>query len=202
MTKAATFLLLSLVSVFSFGHNIVVGKALPSLVIESKGQMIFEFNIDRQKMVFDAESDIRYRKWSTGDLTGKIRCIYHLAARTGTADINQPFIDALIKANLPEYLPDSPFKTTTILNTDDALWGTAGFAGSQLEDSQRKVPHAYYVNDTEGLARKAWGLEEGSSAVIILDRKGKVLFVKDGNMTDLEIAKTVELIQVQLETLK
>ena len=187
-----------LLSAATIAHELKAGQSLPPVLVEAKGQMEFEYLVADNRMVFQDGSDIRYRPWSTSELTGRIRCIYHLAARHGVADINQPFIDALIAARLPEHLPDSPFKTTTILDTDDALWGTAGLAASELEDSQRKTPHAYYVNDTQGLVRTAWGLQEKTSTVIILDEQGKILYVREGEMTQAEIDTTVAMIVQEL----
>jgi YtfJ family uncharacterized protein len=123
--KMKKLFLLALMVVFiagtTYANGVKVGEKLPLINIEQKGFMVPEYDIKDGKMVFKAGTDIKYRKWSSSELTGRIGMVYHLAARIGSDEINKPFIDALIAANLPEYLPDSPYKTTTILNTDDAF---------------------------------------------------------------------------------
>ncbi len=189
---------LVLFSTAAYSGEIKVGEPLPPVVVEKRGQMVFDYEIEDGKMVFKENSEIEYRKWSSAELTGRVRTVYHLAARTGTDDINKAYIDALVAADMPEYLPDSPYKTTTILNTDDAMWGTAGIGSGRLEKSQKEFPYAFYVNDEEGLVREAWGLNKKSSAVIILDKNGKVLFFKDGEMTGEEIKTAVSIIKSRL----
>ena len=106
--------------------------------------------------------------------------------------------DALIAAKLPEYAPDGAYKTTTVLNLDDALWGTMGLGRSRLEESQRNVPHAFHVLDEKGVARAAWDLKPKSSAVIVLDRDGTVLFFKEGKLNAEEISRALGIIKEKL----
>ncbi len=182
----------------ALAQGIVVGEKLPSLTIEDQGQMVFDYEVLDGVMIYKKGSKITHKTFSSDALTGKIRSIYHLAARGGTEDINQPYIDALAAAKLPQYLPDSPYKTTTILNTDDALWGTGSVAVGMFEGSQKKLAYDYYVVDSKGLALKKWGLQPKNSAVILLDRDGTVLYFKEGKLSDDEIASMVALISKHL----
>jgi uncharacterized protein len=185
-------------SATAWAGDVILGKTLPLVTIEKKGLMVPAYEIKNGRMVFKEGSEITYRKWSSSELTGKIRTVYHLAARNGIDEINQPYIDALIEANLPETLPDSSYKTLTILNTSDAFWGTAGIASGRFENSQKKFPYAYYVNDEEGIVQKAWGLKEHESAVIILDTEGRVIYFKEGKMSPEDIQNAVSLIKKKL----
>ena len=182
----------------AFAEGIVVGERLPSLTIENKGQMVVESVVVDDIMVLKDGTGISYETFNSDDLTGKIRTVYYMAARAGIEDINQPFIDGLIAAKLPEFTPDGSYKTTTILNTDDAMWGTSGIAIGRLEDSQRETAYAFFVIDAEGLGLKKWGLKAKGTAIIVLDRDGKVLYFKDGKMSADEIASTVALIEKHL----
>ena len=58
------------------------------------------------------------------------------------------------------------------------------------------------MNDSEGIARQAWGLRKKSSTVIILDAEGKVIFFKDGKLSQREIEKAVALIEKELAKIK
>ncbi|MDY0131535.1 MAG: YtfJ family protein [Desulforegulaceae bacterium] len=167
--------------------EIKVGTRLPQVKIEDKGIFTFDYEIQNKKMTIKKNSQINYRPWSLAELEGKVSTIYHLAARTGIDEINKDYIDALIEADFPANLPDSPYKTTTILNMDDALWGTSKIAVSRFHKSQVEFPYAYYVVDGKGKALEKWGLKTKESAVIIIDKKGEVLFFKEGKLTPEEI---------------
>jgi hypothetical protein len=182
----------------AFAGSIVVGEKMPHVVIEDKGEMIIDYTIVDGTMTYKSGSEIAYKMFNSNELQGKIRTIYHLAARSGIDAINQPFIDALIAAKLPETLPDSPYKTLTILNTDDALWGTASIANGQLADSQKETAYANYVVDKKGLAANAWGLQKKSSAIIVVGSDNQVLYFRDGKMSADEIATAVALIKSAL----
>ena len=179
----------------ALADGIVVGQKLPPLTIEDEGQMVFDYEMVDGAMTFKKGSKIKHKTFNSGELNGTVRSIYHLAARSGVDGINQPYIDALTAANLPQYAPDSPYKTITILNTDDALWGSSGVAIGMFEGSQKKLAHDYYVVDKKGRALEAWGLEPKTSAVMVLDRDGTVLFFKEGKLSDDDISSAVALIQ-------
>ena len=52
--------------------------------------------------------------------------------------------------------------------------------------------------DKEGAIRNAWGLAPESSAVIILNRAGKVVFFKDGQLNQVEVNQAIQLIKQNL----
>ena len=174
-----------------------VGHKLPDVEIQDQGLLVPRTKVVEGRMVLDGKA-IAYRPWSTKEGAGRVRTIYHLAARMGIDDLNQPYIDALIAAKLPEYSPDGAYKTITVLNLADALWGTAGLGRSRLEGSQRNFPHAIHVLDGKGVAREAWGLHPKSAAVIVLDRDGTVLFFKEGKLEPDEVRRAVGIIQERL----
>jgi YtfJ family uncharacterized protein len=178
--------------------EIKTGEKIPEVTIEDKGIFTFDYEIKDGKMALKKDTEITYKPWTTKDLEGKVSTIYHLAARTGIDDINKDYIDALIEADFPAHLPDSPYKTTTILNMDDALWGTSKIASSRFHGSQEEFPYAYYVTDEKGKALETWGLKKKESAVIIVDKEGKVLFFKEGKLSPEEIKLAVSKIREAL----
>jgi YtfJ family uncharacterized protein len=177
---------------------VVEGMKLPAVEVADKGVMEPSTRIEGRQMVLDAE-DIIYRPWKLSDSDGRVRTIYHLAARPGLEDVNKAAVGVLRAARLPELLPDAPYKTITIVNFDDALWGTRSVALARMEKKQRNYPHAIFVADEKGHARKAWALKHGQTAVIILDRKGTILFFKEGRLSPEEIHRAVGLIQKELK---
>jgi len=176
---------------------VAVGRKLPDVAIADKGILVPSVKLERGRMVLDGK-DIGFRPWKSSETRGRVRTIYHLAGRIGIDGVNKAFIEALIAAKLPEQLPDSPYKTVTILNLSDTLWGTHGIAMGQFEDSQRYFPYALHVADEQGVAREAWDLEPKQSAVIILDKDGTVLFFKEGRLTPAEIRTALGLIKGKL----
>ena len=48
--------------------------------------------------------------------------------------------------------------------------------------------------DDSSKVRQAWGLQEESSAIIVLDKEGKVRFVKDGALTQADVSQVMALI--------
>jgi len=155
---------------------------LPKLTISDKGQLIFEGN------------RFHYQPWSSDSLTGKVFVIQAMAGRTSSQQMNAPLIEAIKQAELP---PDA-FQVVTIINTNDALIGTAGFVRSSIESNKRQHPEASFVVDRCGNMLTAWGLSKRSSAIILLDNAGMIRFAKDGALTPEEVQHTMQMIEEQL----
>lgn len=51
------------------------------------------------------------------------------------------------------------------------------------------------VLDEDGKVAGAWDLQEESSAIIVQDKQGKVLFVKEGALNQSEIEQVLSLIK-------
>lgn len=174
-----------------------VGRKLPDLAISEGGLLTPRTKVVDGRMVLDGK-EVGRRPWRLSESTGRVRTVYHLAARMGVDDLNKAYIDALIAAKLPETAPDGAYKTLTILDLSDALWGTVGLGERRLSDSQRDFPYALHVLDPKGVARAAWGLAPKTSTVIVLDRDDTVLFAKEGKLSPDEVRQAVALIQKAL----
>jgi hypothetical protein len=162
--------------------TITVGARLTPLTIENRGALILE------------DGHIRYQAWNSNSLTGKVHMIQHLAARLSTRKINQPFTDRITAAQFPR----DKYLTTTILNVDDALWGSTAFVYGELEDSKKQYSYTSIIADSRGKAQKVWQLQKKNSSIILLDKNGQVLFFKEGALTAQEIESTLELIKTHL----
>jgi hypothetical protein len=173
------------------------GQKLPEVTLQEGGLLVPRTKVVEGRMRLESK-DLTRRPWESKELAGRVWTVYHLAARLGIDNLNKPFIDALIAAKLPEYTPDGGYKTLTILNLADAMWGTTGLGRSRMEDSQRDFPHAFHALDEKGVARAAWGLQPKSSAVIIVDKDGTILFAKEGKLSPEEITHAVGLIKARV----
>ncbi|MBD2811351.1 YtfJ family protein [Xenorhabdus sp. Vera] len=175
--------ILSLMPIFAFAHNITPEQQVPAVSVTDKGELLFN------------DGKFSYQNWDSTELPGKVRTIQHIAGRSSAKEMNDPLIQALKNAGLPK----DKYQTTSIVNTDDAIFGTSVFVRNNLEDSKKQFPWSQFIVDSNGLAKKAWGLEPKSSAIIVLDKNGNVKFVKDGKLSNQEITHVISLIEEELK---
>lgn len=175
-------ILLALLPSLCLAHNLKETQFLPSVSIADRGELQLH------------GKDFAYQNWSSSQLSGKIRLIQHIAGRSSAKALNAPLIEAIKAAHFPH----DKYQTTTIINLDDALFGTGSFVVSSVEKSKQEFPWSSFVLDADGLVQQKWGLATESSAVILLNPQSQILFVKDGQLTDAEIAEVLALIRHQL----
>ena len=101
-----------------------------------------------------------------------------------------------MQTGLPQ---DNAFLSTTILNLDEAMWGTSGMVLSKLQSSKAEFPLATMVADEKGVGLSEWQLEEGNSAVIVTDATGVVRYFKQGEMSEAEIDSALVLIRQYID---
>ena len=92
------------------------------------------------------EKEISYQPWQSKVLTGKVFLIQHIAGRSSAKELNAPMIEAIKAAKLPH----DKYQTVTIINSNDAIWGTSGFVKSSAEDSKKEFPWSAMVLDARG----------------------------------------------------
>ena len=158
--------------------DIAPGNRLPDLVIAEKGELVIN------------DGEVGYKPWSYPQQPGKVHVMQYMAATRGASNINMPFTDKM-KTDLPQ----GEFLSTTILNLDEAMWGTAGLVVSELKSNKLEFPKAVLVADEDGEGLSKWKLESENSAVIVTDPQGVVRYFKQGAMSDAEIESTLALIR-------
>ncbi len=163
--------------------TISVGQPLPPLQIQNHGELLLEGD------------EVSYRPWQSEQTRGRITLVQHLAARLSVKDLYKPLNDAL-EAAAPS--PDK-FIVTAIVNLDDALWGTSGMAFSEMKDNKRKHPTASIIADKDGAGLAAWKLQEKGGALILLDAEGRVIYFKQGALTEAETEQLVTEIVSRVE---
>ncbi|WP_312239905.1 YtfJ family protein [Pantoea sp.] len=163
---------------FASAHHFVIGQRVSPVGISDKGELVLHQN----------ETD--YIDWNSARLPGKVRVLLHIAGRLSAKEMNEPVTEAIAAARLsPER-----YQTTIIVNTDDAIPGSALFVRSSLESSKKASPQSEFIIDSEGEAKRAWALKDGSSAVVVLDNASKVRFAKEGALTPAEIEQVITLL--------
>ncbi len=159
--------------------QISVDQALPKVSIEKDGELMLK------------DSKVQYQSWNSDQLTGKVYLIQHMAGRSSAKEINDPLIERIKMAGFDR----EKYSTVTVVNTDDAIWGTSGFVSSKLEGNKEKYPWSIMVLDKEGVARDIWQLEKKSSAIIVLDQNQQVRWFKDGKLSEQEQRQVMQLLE-------
>lgn len=161
-------------------HNFVDGQPVKPIVITDRGELLL-----------DTHDAFSYRNWSSGELAGKVRIVQYIAGRKSAKKKNAMLIKAVKAANFPQ----DRFQPTTIVNTDDVIFGTGLFVLSKIEKNKRRYPWAQFIIDSSGLGRKTWQLNEMSSTILVLDKEGRVLWAKDGDLTPKEVHQVIAMVQ-------
>ncbi|OOF60737.1 YtfJ family protein [Rodentibacter sp. Ppn85] len=169
---------LLMLSRLAFAHNLQLEQSLPAVKVTEYGEILL------------LGKETKFQTWMSSSLAGKVRVVHHLAGRTAAKEKNQSMIDAIRAA----HFSPANYQTTTIINADDAIVGTGMFVKSSAEKGKIENPHSQVVLDDKSAVKNAWHLNAKESAIIVLDKKGKVKFVKEGKLSNADIQTVISLI--------
>jgi conserved hypothetical protein YtfJ-family, TIGR01626 len=167
-----------LMPLMASAHNLQDGQRVPAVGVADRGELILDNN------------EFSYKNWNSSQLPGKVRVVQHIAGRTSAKEKNATLIEAIKAAKFPH----DKYQTTTIVNTDDAIPGSGMFVRSSLESNKKLYPWSQFIVDSNGTVRSAWQLEEESSAIVVLDKEGRVEWAKDGALTQQEVQQVIALL--------
>ncbi|WPC73799.1 YtfJ family protein [Vibrio porteresiae] len=176
-------LLLAALPLFASAHTLSIGKPLPPVQVNQLGEIVLK------------QTNASFQTWSTEEMKGKVHIIQAIAGRSGAKAMNQPLMKAITRA---EFDPNQ-YQTTTIINQDDAIWGTGSFVKSSAISGKEEFPWSSVVLDEQGKVAHQWQLKPESSAIIVQDKQGNVLFVKEGALSEHEIEVVIHLVSTHLE---
>lgn len=159
-------------------HSFIEGQRVPAVGITDKGELVWQ------------QDEFSYQNWNSAKLPGRVRVIQHIAGRSASKEKNAALIEAIKAAKFPH----DRYQTTTVVNTDDAIPGTGMFVRSSIESNKKHYPWSQFIVDSDGVAKRAWQLQDKGSAIVVLDKQGKVRFAKDGALTSEEIRQVVKLV--------
>lgn len=111
-------LIIALLAPGAVAHNFVTGKTVTPVYIREGGELLL-----------NSDDEIHYQKWNSTQLAGKVRIIQYIAGRKSAKKKNSLLIKAVEAANFPQ----DRFQPTTIVNTDDAIFGTGYFVVGKIE---------------------------------------------------------------------
>lgn len=181
-TLIALAIAIATAPMFANAHNLTVGDSVPNVEIASHGEILVQNN------------DTVYQAWNSDAMLGKVRVIQAIAGRSNSKEMNAPLMAAITAAQFPA----DDYQTTTIINQDDAIWGTGSFVKSSAQNSKTDFPWSSMVLDENGVVADSWDLKSESSAIIVQDKQGKIMFVKEGVLTPEEIQQVLKLIAQNL----
>ncbi|MDG6882212.1 Predicted transcriptional regulator [Phocoenobacter uteri] len=174
------FALFAVISPLAMAHNIQLNHTLPTVAVVDDGELI-------------AHNDkIVYQKWASNALKGKVRIVNHFAGTSSAKEKNSALIDAIRHAHFDR----TTYQTTTIINVDEATFGTGMFVKSKAEKGKLKNAHSQVILDQKGAVKKAWNLNSKDNFVAVLDKNGKVKFVFDGKLSNKQIDEVIQLVKV------
>lgn len=179
LMRLSLLLTLSSLPFFTSADNLILGQLLPPVGVADRGELAVQ------------QDHIRYQRWNSAQLTGRASIVLHMAGRLAAKESNAALIQAIENARFPS----TSVQIVTIVNTDDAIPGSAIFVRQRLESSKRETPGAQFVVDEKGAVRRTWQLAEGGSAVVVLDKQGRIKFAKDGALTDEQVRQVIALVQ-------
>jgi uncharacterized protein len=125
--------------------------------------------------------------WSTDELQGRLSLIFYVSP--DEKDTNNPASDAVDK----EKFPTDRLISYGIVNMAASMLPNF-VINAALKQKQERYPRTIYVKDYNKVMVQAWKIADHSSDVMLFDKKGTLIFRKDGKLTAEEIQKLVKTI--------
>ena len=160
-------------------HNLRSNANLPAVSVQQEGEILVKGN------------DVAYQPWQSNSLAGKVRVLQHMAGRSSVKEKNEALINAIKAA----HFSPAVYQTTTIINADDAVFGTGPFVKSSAEKGKKANAHSQVVLDKSSAVKNAWALKEKESLILVLDKSGKVQFAHEGQLNPQQIEQVIELVK-------
>lgn len=162
------------------GHSLETGQSLPLLDIREGGEISI------------GDNTIVEKPWSSKSFEskGRVQFVQYVAANRGAVSQNKMFTDALKK----KQYSSEELETTIIVHMADTMSLAKRFVVKKMAGKKAMYQSINFVIDDEGVGLERWGMKNKSCAVIVLDASGKVLFAKDGPLSETEVESTIKLI--------
>jgi YtfJ family uncharacterized protein len=129
--------------------------------------------------------------WSSEELRGKVHVLFYVDP--DEKDTNNNASEALDR----EKFPRDKFQSVAIINMA-ATWLPNFAISSAIKDKQKRYPNTIYVRDYKKVVVNAWKIADDSSDVLAFDKQGRLIFRKDGKLTEEEIKMLIKLIRDNL----
>jgi len=131
------------------------------------------------------------KPWSSEELQGKVHVLFYVDP--DEKDTNNDASEALNR----EKFSSEKVQSVGIINMA-ATWLPNFAISSAVKDKQKRYPETIYVRDYKRVLVSAWKIADDSSNVLAFDKKGKLIFRKDGKLTAEEIQTLIKAIHDHL----
>jgi YtfJ family uncharacterized protein len=131
------------------------------------------------------------KPWSSEELQGKVHVLFYVDP--DEKDTNNDASEALDR----EKFSSDKFQSVGIINMA-ATWLPNFAISSAIKDKQKRYPKTIYVRDYKRVLVSAWKIADDSSNVLVFDKKGRLVFRKDGKLTVEEIQRLIKVIHDHL----
>lgn len=129
--------------------------------------------------------------WSSSEFSSKVTILFYVDP--DEKDLNNDTSEALKK----EQFPREQYQSYAIINMA-ATWLPNFAISSSLKEKQKAYPDTIYVRDYKKVMVEQWGLTDDTSDVLAFDKKGHLIFRKDGKLDDEDIRTLVKTIRDHL----
>jgi predicted transcriptional regulator len=135
------------------------------------------------------------RSWSSSELKSKVHILMYI-------DPDHKSDNEALQAALREqdYGPER-LGSVAIINMA-ATWIPNAAINATLASKQKEFPNTIYVKDLKTVVGKKWGLADNAYCVLLFDKEGRLLFRKDGKLTEDEVKTVVRLAWQQIDPSK
>lgn len=145
------------------------------------------------KVVLDGDLGGRVtgEAWSSEELKGKVHILFYVDP--DESDLNEHVTEALKKADFSK----DKFASVAIINMA-ATWLPNAAINMKLKSKQEDFPDTTYVKDMEKIIVKKWYLDDDNSDIVVFDKNGKVLFSRDGKLSNNQVQQLLKIIRDNL----
>lgn len=145
----------------------------------------------RIKLAGDAGGKVAGGVWDSSTIKGKVCILFYVDP--DESDTNEHVAAAIAAQKFSR----AKFQSVAIINMA-ATWLPNFAINSKLEAKQKKYPKAMYVTDVDKLLVNKWRQADDSSNSTAFDASGKVIFSKDGKLSDADVARLIGLITEEI----
>ena len=190
-TQRSTTVILSSI----FGAFVALVMTTSSALALEVGSTVPAFNINKPGELIIEGDKLNKAPWQSSAIGGgRPALVFYLPARASSEDDIDPLRQRLDKE---DYEPGS-FHSITVVNLDDALWGTSGFVESQVAKNKRAHPRATMVLDQKGKGRQVLKLPKKTTVVFLANAEGQVIDYREGALTEQAADEVITLLHQQI----
>lgn len=166
-------------------HKILLLPLLFSLSLSAVeiGQTLPAVTLDKDK-----GGRVTGEAWSSSELKDKVHVIFYVDP--DEKDLNNDLSDAIKAAEMDR----ANYASVAIINMA-ATWKPNFAINAALKSKQEKFPHTIYVKDMDKHIVNTWNVADDNSDIIVLNKKGTVLFYHAGKVEGDQIDKVITIMK-------